>query len=165
MKIENDDNIITLYLNKKYIIDVDLEDELDLEEFFKNIFRKLKKYYHMDIKGFYNIKIYKDLYYGMIITLEKEEIDYYNYYDNHIDMCFTIKNYNSFLYEIDDLFILDKSIKDKIDIYSYHHRFYIKIKNDINNVILGRLIEKTKIIYEEYLENIIKYGKVIGGKI
>ena len=103
----NDDINTVIYINKEYSSDIDFSNELEIENYFKKIFNKLKTFYNISIKGFYNIDVYLDNYYGIVLNLEKENIDYYDYFDNHIDMQFRIKKYSSFLYKLND-FSLEK---------------------------------------------------------
>lgn len=138
MKILQDDNLI-LYLKKEYL---KIKKIVDIEESFKEIFEILKEYYNIKINGFYDIDIYKDNKYGIIIVLRKELIDF-DYYDNQIDMKLTFHE-SKFLYEIDDLY---KFRNNKI--YQYRNKFYI----DINYP------EFTNVIYDTH--DIFKYGKII----
>lgn len=162
MKISIQDDInTTLYLSKEYTDTIDFSNKLNIENYFRCLFKKLKTFYDFDIKGFYNIKIYSDKYYGSILKLQKEDIEYYDYFDNHIDMRFSIKDYNSFLYEINDLFDIDESLEDKILLYIYHNRLCVRIIKEIESIKLGKLIENSKIIYDEEINDIIDYGKIV----
>lgn len=161
MKISIQDEVnTTLYLSKAYN-NIDFTDKLDIEEYFRSLFKKLKVFYNCDTKGFYTIKVYSDKYYGSIIDMKKEELEYYDYYDNHIDMRFSVKNYSSFLYELDDFFNLDSKLIEKIIVYIYRDRMYARVIKNIDSVTLGRLVENSKIIYNEYINDIVDYGKII----
>lgn len=159
----NDDVNTVIYINKGYSDNIDFSNELDVETYFKKIFNKLKAFYNISIKGFYNIDVYLDNYYGIVMDLEKENIEYYDCFDNHIDMQFRIKEYNSFLYKINDLSDLNDNIKDKIELYLYRNQIYVKIIKKIDYINLGRLIENSQLIYDEKINDIIKYGKIISG--
>lgn len=157
----NDDINTVIYINKEYSSDIDFSNELEIENYFKKVFNKLKTFYNISIKGFYNIDVYLDNYYGIVLNLEKENIDYYDYFDNHIDMQFRIKKYSSFLYKLNDLFDLSSQIKDKVIVYFYRNQIYAKIIKKIDYLNLGKLIENSQIIYDEKIDDIVKYGKII----
>jgi len=142
MKILNEKKLIIYlsnqYLDMKKIINID-----DLEEYFKEILKILKETYNIEVFGLYNVDVYIDLEYGMILEFEKEELDF-EYSHNQIDMKIKI-NYSKFLYKTYDL---DVEKNDKI--YIYKNSYYIeKIKN----------IEFYEIIYKT--DEIIKKGKTI----
>ncbi|MEG0025904.1 MAG: hypothetical protein RR847_02000 [Bacilli bacterium] len=162
MKISiNDDVNTTLFLSKAYIDDIDFANRIDIEIYFKELFKKLKKFYNLDIKGFYDILIYTDKYYGTLILLKQEIVEYDDYFDNHIDMHFSIKEYSSFLYELTDLFFLENKVLDNVLIYFFNDHIYVRIIKKMDDIEMGRLIENSKIIYDDYINEVIKYGKII----
>lgn len=156
-----DDFKMIIYLNNMQINSVDFNKKEDLQEYFKKLFRNLKNFYNMNINGFYNINVYKDEYYGIILEIEKEDIDYIEYFDGQVDMNITVESDNIFLYEIDDYFNIDEKIINKIKVYQYKNKLYIKIISNISNVDFGEMLEFSKIIYANESEQIIKYGKEI----
>ena len=81
MKFVIDNNKFIVFLNKKF----DLDDKLKLEKYFKDLFYNLKNKYNMEVNGYYNINVYADKYYGTIIEMENEDLEYYTYF-NQIDM-------------------------------------------------------------------------------
>ena len=162
MKVSiQDEANATLYLSKEYTDNIDFSNKLNIEDYFRRLFKKLKTFYSLDIKGFYNIKIYSDKYYGSILKMQKEDLEYYDCFDNHIDMRFSNKDYSSFLYEINDLFDIDDSLNDKIILYIYRNHMYVRIVKEINSIQLGRLIENSKIIFDDRINDVIEYGKIV----
>ena len=136
--INSNDNFI-LFFNK--LNNISLND--DYEEEFKKIFLKLKKYYNIDIYGFYNVEAYIDNYYGTILKVIKD--DDFDLYYKQIDMHITIEKCN-FLYRVRDYFFV-KNIKN-FNIYFYKNSFYLEIINELNNKDMIYLIENSEIIYE-----------------
>ena len=103
--------IITMDLDSIVLLlfdmDFSLEENIDLlEDKFHDIFLSLRNLYDIQVEGYYKIDIYKNKYYGMIVEIKKEEIDYFDYFDNQIDMRISIHDDNLILYEFDDYFSL-----------------------------------------------------------
>ena len=151
MKLIIDDGI-NIYLNKQYLKNVDLNDTKTI----KNIIKKINTKYNIDIYGYIETKIYIDKNYGIIINLKKEELDYFDYFNDEIEMNIEIIN-DSFLYKIEDY---NKDlIKDKT-IYKYKDNLYINI-DKIDNINLGKIIEISEITYGEKAQNIIEKNNII----
>lgn len=151
MKLIIDDGI-NIYLNKQYLKNVDLNDTKTI----KNIIKKINTKYNIDIYGYIETKIYIDKNYGIIINIKKEELDYFDYFNDEIEMNIEIIN-DSFLYKIEDY---NKDlIKDKT-IYKYKDNLYINI-DKIDNINLGKIIEISEIIYGEKAQNIIEKNNII----
>lgn len=161
MHIEVVDNFnMIIYLNSAHSKLISNNKE-DVQECFKNLFSKLKDYYNININGFYNIKAFKDKYYGMILELSKEDIDYIEYFDGQVDMNITFENNCTFLYEIDDYFDLDKKIIKNTKLYKYKGKFYIQIVKNISSADIGKIMEFGKIIYDDMTKQIIKKGNIL----
>lgn len=123
---------IVLYLSD---MDFSLEEDIDeLESRFRDIFLRLKNLYNIDIEGYYKIDIYKDTYYGVIVKIKKEELDYFDYFDNQIEMRISIHEENSILYEFDDFFSLNDSLLQKMNFYMYHDKIYGELKECISKI-------------------------------
>lgn len=152
-----DDNII-LNIRNERIKNIKFNDNEELREYFKKIFSKMKEKYKILINGFYYVKIYKDKYYGIIIELEKSDMEYYDYYIDEIDMHIEIVE-SIFLYQIDDIYITE-SLKEDNDIILYQNKLYLKINRNLNNIEIDKLIEISKIFYKN-VDNILKYGRIL----
>lgn len=121
MKIKYiDEDIFDIYIIKDKIINVDFNNDKALEKYLKKLFKVLKDDYSVNIEGFYDVVIYIDKYYGIVIHMEKENLDYYNYY-KEVDMRISIKN-STFLYQVDDY------IKNK-KIHIINNNMYLEITN------------------------------------
>ena len=96
--ISSDELVIYLFNN---VNDYNFKDEIHIEECLRKLFKKMNEYYNIKLKGFYNVNVYLDLYYGIVLELRKEKIEYYDFLDNQIDMKIII-NKNKFLYLVDD---------------------------------------------------------------
>lgn len=159
MKIIIDNDLsYTIYLNSFYVDKLDFNNKDTLEKYFKNLFFKLKDLYYFDIVGFYNIIVYIDKYYGIILKIIKEDLDYLDYFGSQIDMQINIKNIN-FLYKINDIFNFDMNLSKSGKIYKLNNDFYFKLNKEISNIEFGKLLENSTIIYEE--EVLIKLKEIM----
>ena len=131
-----------IYLNKSIIKFIDfsnVENELD------KIFLKLKNTYNISISGYYDVDIYCDDNYGVVIKLTQSDIDSFDYLDKIISM--NINTYNKeFLYKLDDIYDDLKSF-----IY-YKSNIYTNNYNDI------RISEHASIIYDDLIDKINNEG-------
>lgn len=156
LKIIDENNFIIYIVDKKIIPEL---EEKNISEYLKNILIKLKINYKLNIYGYYDVIIYLDKYYGMIIKLIHEELEYLNYYDKQIEMKIIISD-NQVFYEIEDVWKIDKKVLNSCNIYLFENRVYLELKKDVNFILLGNLIENSKIIYEN-TDEIKKTGKKI----
>ena len=151
MKIDIiDDNELIIYLYNS-IYRVDYKDEKKLEEMLRNLFVKLRKYYDIKIEGYYDVFVYIDYIYGMVLDLRRQGLEYYDFFDNQVDMKIMI-NKNRFLYLVDD-YDIDLN---KYRVYKLMNNIYLLPKRVLSNYELGRLVENSKIIYDS--EEIINKG-------
>ena len=97
-----------------------------LLNYFKKLFLKIKDNYQICMNGFYNVDIYLDSIYGIILELKEEKLEFIEYYEDEIDMRISIHE-DEFLYQIDDILKINR---DNYDIYNYQNKWYIKLKNE-----------------------------------
>ena len=155
MKLIIDDNILII-LGNFYLKDYNLNDYNEIE---KNLFKILKKH-TIELNGYYNVFIYQDKNYGLIIDMQKENLEYLDYFNNQIELNIEIIE-DSFLYEIDDIFTLDKTALNQFTIYQKNYKFYLEVKEKINTIKLGTVLENSKIIYGKKAKKIKREGKII----
>jgi hypothetical protein len=155
MKISYINDGMLIYLNQYLIGNVNLENKEELEKYLKKLFKKLKNNFDITINGFYDIEVFIDKYYGTILKLVREDISYFDYYDNHVDMKLTYQHV-SFLYKVDNIELINKCTQ----YYLYKKDLYIELKNNLSNKDMLRLIENSSIIYED-TDNIINKAKKI----
>lgn len=129
---------IILYLSD---MDFSLEENIDvLEEKFREIFLHLKGLYDIDIKGYYRIDIYKDKFYGVIVEIEKEEFEYFDCFDNQVDMRISIHD-DFIFYEFDDFFSVPETLSKKLQFYIYHDKIYGKLNDFVSEIDGSKLQE------------------------
>ena len=132
-------------------MDFSLEENIDnLEDRFRDIFLHLKNSYDIDVEGYYKIDIYKNKYYGMIVEMEKEEFEYFEYLDNQVDMRISIHE-ELILYEFEDIFSVPHSLVEKMCFYIYHDKIYGEVKDFLSNIEGAYL--------QEYIYSIV-YGSI-----
>jgi len=138
-----DELTFDIYIKNNFIENIDFENKEDIEKYLKKIFKTLNQKYKIIIEGFYNITIYIDKYYGIVIHLEKEELEYYEYYKNQVDMRL-ITVHTDFTYLVNDI---PKSIINKINIKTKDNNIYIKLIDKLNDLEMMRLMEFSEIVY------------------
>lgn len=141
MKVEiHNDNIIVI-IKDNNISQVDFNDMVSVEKYFRKILLKLKDLYEIDIKGFYNIYAYIDLEEGIVLEIKKEVIDYYDTF--HQLELRIVKENVEFLYEVDNIL---EFMNKKFEIYCYNDRFFIRNNYDD---ISYRLYEFGNLVYKD----------------
>lgn len=156
LKVIDENNFIITIIDKKLIPKL---DENSISNYLKKILLKIKTKYQINIYGYYDVFIYVNEYYGIIIKLIREELEYLSYYDKEIEMKIIVLD-NQFFYEIEDIYKIKQEILDISDIYLYNNQIYLELKSDINFTLYGYLIENSKVIYED-TEKIKKEGNKI----
>lgn len=159
MKVIQTSDQIIIYQNKFALQTVDFENS-ELEEQLRTLFLKLKQDYDIKIQGYYTIDVYTDSNYGSVIELNKEEIEYFDYFENEIDMRIILHDPKSFLYSFSDPFLIPKKLRNKLNIYWKENKAYGEIVKPIYNLELGQLMEFSDL---EYANNdlILKHAKQV----
>ena len=133
-----------IYIKKELINNIDFNNKEHLEKYLKKIFKILKDKYNINVEGLYNVNIYNDKYYGIIIHLENENLEYYDCFKNQVDMRIITVN-TIFLYKVDDL---PKNI-NKFDIIIKNNNIYLKIKDKLSKLEMMNLLENSILVYEK----------------
>jgi len=137
------DMVFDIYVKKYLIEGIDFSIKSDIEKYLKKLFKTLNNKYNIVIEGFYNITVYIDKYYGIILHLEKEELDYYEYYKNQVDMRL-VTVHTDFMYEVDDI---PFDILNKVKISNKDKNIYLTLKEKLTDLEMMKLVENSKIIY------------------
>ena len=135
MKLICSDKLI-IYLTNDYIKQKNIEID-NIENCFYNIFDILKEKYNLKLTGLYDVDIYIDINYGLVVEMIKQNlgIDYYEEVDMQIKMINT-----NFLIEVYDL---EPFINSKI--YKYKNNYY---SSDLKKIEFGKLIYDTSNIFK-----------------
>ena len=141
MKVEMLSNTIIVYLldNKKY------NEDSDIKKTLINVFDNLEKYYNITFTSDYNLELYINRYYGMILEIKENE-DFIC--DDIVNLKLNVLRDTLFLYEVDDPLEYIN-----YEIYYYNDKFYVNAKReDIN------LIEDSNLVYGDIVYKIIGRG-------
>ena len=141
MKVEMLSDKIIVYLldNKKY------KEDYYIKKLLINVFDNLKKYYNITFDSDYNLELYINRYYGMILEIKENE-DFI--YDDIVNLKLNVLRDTLFLYEVDDPLEYIN-----YEIYYYNDKFYVNAKReDIN------LIENSNLVYGDIVYKIIGRG-------
>lgn len=141
MKVEMLSNTIIVYLldNNKY------NEDSDIKKILINVFDNLEKYYNITFTTDYNLELYINRYYGMILEITENE-DFIC--DNIVNLKLNILRDTLFLYEVDDPLEYIN-----YEIYYYNDKFYVNAKReDID------LIENSNLVYGDIVYKIIGRG-------
>lgn len=165
MKVERltDDKLI-VFLNKIYLKKNNFSLKNNLEKYFKNLFIKLSEFYDIEIKGFYDITIYQDYSFGVILEIVKEDLDLYGYYDDHIDMKIKIMKKEKIMFCLDRLGLVDSKTLNCCRLYFYQDKFYIVPKRTITDINMGIILENSKILYGEKVLKILNKAHLLNSK-
>lgn len=140
MKIEYRDKLI-IYLTNRYLNNKNIEIS-NIENCLKDICYSINKNYHIKLNGLYNIEVYIDKSYGIVLEIEKQED--FGYYIDQVDMEIVV-HYNKFLLKTNNLEPFYNHI-----IYLYKNNYYT---DNLDKIEMGKLIYKT--------DNILKKAKAI----
>ena len=146
--IRNDDFNIEVFLGK---CDFNVDSKTEIEEYLKKVFNRLKTYYDIEIKGFYDVYAYKDNRYGVILDIYKEDTLFEPMF-NSIDMKITLQEEN-FLYKMEDY-----DFQNLGNIYYYKNCYYLDLTKELSSKEFLHLIEVVEVVYKD-VEQIKKYGK------
>lgn len=141
MKVEMLSDKIIVYLldNKKY------NEDSDIKKMLIKVFDNLEKYYDITFTSDYNLHLYINRYYGMILEIKENE-DFI--YDDIVNLKLNVLRDTLFLYEVDDPLEYIN-----YEIYYYNDKFYVNAKReDIN------LIENSNLVYGDIVYKIIGRG-------
>ena len=149
MKVEIiNSEYLTVFLNKCYFDEIDLEKKSDIIACIKDIISKIDSRYRLDLNGFYKIKVFPNKKLGVYLDIIKIDDNDFN---DRADFRIVIYQDSNFYLEMDVCDI--KNIDEKI---YYNNNFYINI-NDINNI--DKYMDYGQIIYGDMAKEIEYYGK------
>lgn len=134
--------------------DIEFSDEVSIEKFLRTLFIKLKEYYNIKFEGYYDIDVYIDDFYGIVLYLKKEEFEYYDYFSSQVEMRIII-NKCKFLFLVDNF----DFNWDIYEVYIYDDKIYLLPKKKLSNRDLYILMEHAILIYNS--GDIICNGKKI----
>lgn len=136
-----DSNRFVIYYFYHEIVNV----EEELKVLFKNLNEQLKKRYHYEFRGYYNVTIYSS---GEFMIMEFENIDCFGRADFNITMLLN----SVFLYEFEDPDLY------KINKIYYQNKYFIEFEDVCDSIYL---FEYGNIIYGKQVEEVLKKGILV----
>lgn len=146
-------NNIVFYLSKEYLNKIHFKIDVDVEKEFKKLFIRLKNIYNLNLNGYYEVIVYINDLYGIIIEMEKDDDEYIKIFGDTLDMKITFKFDCEILYKIENIDFIDFS---KYNLYYKNNNLYISIKNKYlpeKNEYLN-LLENSKLVYGSDLKKL-----------
>lgn len=140
-----DELILDIYIKKELVCDINFNNKDNLEGYLKKLFKILKNKYDIKIEGFYEITVYLDKFYGVVLHLEKDDLDYYDYFKNQVDMRIVTVDTN-FMYLVDDI---PKDILSKVKVYIEDNNIYLKLKDELTDLEMMELLENSELVYDK----------------
>lgn len=154
-------NNLVLYLNKDYLDKINFNINENVEYEFKKLFLKLKDVYNLNINGYYEVTVFINDIYGIIIEMQKDDDEYIKIFKDTLDMKITFKFDCEIFYKIDDInFIKFKNY----NLYYYDNNLYLSLKNNLKIPYKDYLylLENSSIIYGDELKKLkCKIKKII----
>lgn len=160
MKLLFDNDKIIVFLNNFYTDKIDFNDNRITEKFMHKLISKLKYKYTLDFSGYYDIIIYLDEIYGAVISIAKEELEYFDCFNGQIEMSIKVVK-NIFLYELNEL--IESDLLNKFIIYKNKEVFYLRPKETISNIEMGKLLENTRVIFNQATKEIMRVSEIVKG--
>lgn len=159
MKVEHvDEENFYIYINKYCLTNLQLDDKQCVEEYFKKLFMNLKNNHHFDITGYYNIRVYANKQYGLIIDVFKLSNDYFKLPNNKVDMKIVIDSNCVFLYEIEDYFFVLPFLDRVKNTFYNNGKYYLELKENIDNSFYSILMEHSRIVFDEEAQDVLTTG-------
>lgn len=141
-----DENNFIVYAKDEKI---EFDDKDKIENYFINLFSKIRNCYEIDFQGYYDTKIYYDDFYGSIIEVNKEDLEYFDVYGGSVDMRASLPIKKDFYYQMEDPFWIPEFLKKKICLYYNDCFYYAKIIEPLTQIEWGILLEHSIILYKE----------------
>ena len=145
--ISEGDNFKIYLISKK-------NEELDLKRYVKKIIIKLKNKMNKYIEGYYNVNVYVNEIYGIVIELEKTGD--FDFFKDFLELNIKIYENSKMYYKFSDYFTLI----NKNNIYYFDNNYYIDIEN-LNKKELLYITDFGEITYGKKLNNIISNLKKV----
>lgn len=149
LNVIDDNNLLLFIIDKNKIPKF---EERELSIYLKSFFQNFKKS-NINVYGYYDVTIYQNEFYGMVIKLEKKELEYLSYYDSEIEMKI-IASDNQVFYKVKNIEGINKKILDNSNIYLYNGEMYLSLNREIDFILLGNLLENSELVFED--TNLIK---------
>lgn len=146
-----------LFLNRFCFKNDDFNDKEGLTSSVKNLLKRVYENYNLEFKGYYDVNMYVDKNYGVVMEIDCVDNFYLDYFGNSLDINLKI-NDDSFLYEVDDV-----SINSDYEIYVYGGHIYVMFNRIVPSISMGRILENVNdVLYGLKKDRILKSSQILG---
>lgn len=132
---------IQIYIINKCFKVKDIYNKDEMLSYIKRLLYMVKEKYELDINGLYDINLYENKTYGVILDIQKEDIDYYDLFTNAIDISLVIHEDTPMYICINDP--IEDNIYIKYNLIKKDSKYLINI-TDIKDI---SIYEKGYIVY------------------
>ena len=141
MKIVSSGDDLTIYLLENNF------DNIEIKEYVKRVVLEVKERIKRYISGYYDVYVYLNKKYGIIIELIKESD--FDFFKDFVELDIHIKENSKMYFKFKDYFL----ILNKSNIYYYDNNYYVDVRN-LNKKDFLKLTEFGEIIYGNSLKKI-----------
>ncbi len=144
LKIEmiKEDKLVVYYtLIMDDILEYDMED---IKVFIQMLVLKIRKNYHLDLKGYYHLEVYIK----KILILEFNQIDEY---EDEVDLNITVHLNTPVLVGFDDYFLIPSKK------YYYQGKYYVSI----DEIEYEKYVEFLEVVYNDEAKEVMQKGVLI----
>ncbi len=153
-------NNLVFYLNKDYLDKINFNINENVEQEFKNLFIKLKNIYNLELNGYYEVTVYVNDVYGIIIEMEKDDDEYIKIFGDTLDMKITFKFDCEIFYKIENI---DFIKFNNYNLYYCNNELFLSLKNNLKLSYKDYLylLENSSIVYGNQLKKLKYHMKKI----
>lgn len=149
MKLEsNSDNSYVVFLNAKYIDNINYSSKEEIGPFLKKTIVKLKSIYNLTLKGFYEVNFYINKKIGIFIELNR--VEEYDFDTSDVDLKIIVHFDNTCYFKTDNYDYISDYSKIK-----YLKEYYYLNVEDVDETDIIKISEFGEFIYGDNL-NILK---------
>ena len=153
-------NNLVFYLNKDYLDKINFNINENVEQEFKNLFIKLKNIYNLELNGYYEVTVYVNDVYGIIIAMEKDDDEYIKIFGDTLDMKITFKFDCEIFYKIENIDFINFN---NYNLYYCNNELFLSLKNNLKLSYKDYLylLENSSIVYGNELKKLKSHMKKI----
>ena len=153
-------NNLVFYLNKDYLDKINFNINENVEQEFKNLFIKLKNIYNLELNGYYEVTVYVNDIYGIIIEMEKDDDEYIKIFGDTLDMKITSKFDCEIFYKIENIDFINFN---NYNLYYCNNELFLSLKNNLKLSYKDYLylLENSSIVYGNELKKLKSHMKKI----
>lgn len=131
-----------LYLNESEIKDLDFENKAKMKAYIETVFLKLKATNYFKSGGYYQVTIFINKSFGLIMEVIKLKNKM-----SEVELKIIIETNALFLYEIEDYFLINSIKLETINIFYYKQKYYLLLKEELTSFQYNFLSEHSRLVF------------------